>query len=41
MDDIRIEKYRTVLPNGIEITRYREIIYDPDLIFEHNENEEN
>lgn len=40
MNDMRIEKYHAILSNGIEITRYREIIYNPDLISD-GVNEEN
>lgn len=41
MNDIRIEKYRAVLSNGVEITRYREIIYNSDLIKDDFLTEEN
>lgn len=30
MQDILIHKYKTIRPNGTEITMYREIIYDSE-----------
>ena len=31
MQDIIIHRFKTVRPNGTEITRYREVVYNPEL----------